>query len=100
MDDPEWYEALPERAQDVVDQLGHVLIGGGPAALVGWLCLLALPAWASGIVGAIAGAFAMGCYELVQNLGDHDNDLEDMAIDLSVGISAAMVVGTIIAAVG
>ncbi len=100
MSDPGWYRRLPKWGQDLADQLGHVLIGGGPAALVGGLCLLALPAWASGLVGAIAGAFAMGCYELAQNLGDDDNDLEDMAVDLAVGISSAMVVGTLVAALG
>lgn len=100
MDEPGWYERLSKAAQQVVDQIGHVLIGGGPAALVGGLCLLALPAWASGLVGAIAGAFTMGCYELAQNLGDDDNDFEDMAVDLAVGISAACVVGTLIAAFG
>lgn len=60
MDAPGWYERLPDWGQDVVDQLGHVLIGGVPAALFGGPCLLALPAWSSGLVGAIAGAFAMG----------------------------------------
>lgn len=97
---PPGYERLPKWGQKVVDQIGHVLIGGGTAALVGGLCLLALPAWASGLVGAIAGAFTMGCYELVQNLGDDDNDYADMAVDLSVGISAACVVGTLVAAFG
>lgn len=100
MDEPGWYERLPKAAQKVVDQLGHVGIGGGPAALVGGLCLLALPAWVSGVIGAAVGALAMGAYELAQNVGDRDNDLEDMAVDLSVGISAACVVGTLIAALG
>lgn len=97
---PRWYERLPKPWQKVVDQIGHVLIGGGPAALVGGLCLLALPAWASGLVGAIVGSFTMGCYELAQNVGDKDNDYEDMAIDLSVGISAACVVGTLVSVLG
>jgi hypothetical protein len=100
MNEPEWYDRLPKWGQDVVDQIGHVGIGGGPAAVVGGLCLLALPAWASGLVGAIAGAFTMGAYELAQNLGDDDNDFEDMGVDLAVGISSAMVVGTIIAGLG
>lgn len=100
MSDPRWYEQLPKTAQKTVDQIGHVGIGGGPAALVGGLCLLALPAWASGLVGAIAGAFTMGCYELAQNVGDDDNDYADMAVDLSVGISAACVVGTLVAGFG
>lgn len=99
MSDPGWYKRLPKWAREVVDQLGHTLIGGGPAALIGGLCTLALPAWASGLIGAIAGSFAMGMYELVQNIGDSANDYLDMAIDLAVGISTAICVGLIIWAV-
>lgn len=97
---PGWYERLPKPAQKTLDQLGHVGIGGGPAALVGGLCLLALPAWASGLTGAAVGAATMGAYELAQNVGDRDNDYRDMAVDLAVGILSAIVVGALIAAFG
>ena len=86
MKDPGWYQRLPKSWQKVVDQIGHVGIGGAPAALIGGLCLLALPAWVSGVIGAAIGVSAMGAYELAQNVGDDDNDLEDMAIDLAVDV--------------
>lgn len=99
MSNPDWYRNLPRWAREAIDQLGHALIGGGPAALVGGLCTLALPGWASGLIGAIAGSFAMGAYELIQNVGDDTNDYLDMARDLGVGIATAIGVGLIIWAV-
>lgn len=97
---PRGYERLPKWSQKVVDQIGHVGIGGGPAALVGGLCLLGLSSGVSGAIGAAVGVLAMGAYELAQNLGDRDNDYADMALDLSVGITSALVVGGLIAGFG
>lgn len=100
MSDPGWYERAPKWAQKVVDQLGHVGIGGGPAALVGGTMLLATPAWAAGLAGAVVGCLTMGVYEAVQNIGDDDNDYADMTLDLGVGCGAAVIVGVLIAVCG
>lgn len=96
MGDPKWYRRLPKWGQDLVDQLGHVGIGGVPAAVLGGCLLTILPAGWSGLIGAIAGALTMGLYETIQNVGDWDNDYEDMALDLSVGVSAAVLVGILV----
>lgn len=97
---PRWYERLPKDWQEVVDQLGHVGIGGGPAAVIGGTMLLACPPWASGLAGAAVGCVAMAVYEAIQNLGDKNNDLRDLRLDLGVGCSAAISVGVLVASFG
>lgn len=94
--DPTWYEALPDWAQDVIDQLGHVAIGGLPASLVGGISQIWLDGGWAGLIGGAVGAVTMGIYELVQNVGDQVNDYADMALDLAVGIGSAVLVGLII----
>ena len=93
---PKFYEKLPKDWQEVVDQLGHVLIGGGPAALVGGTMLLAAPPLAAGIAGTAVGCVTMLVYEAIQNIGDLENDLRDLGLDLGVGCGAALIVGVLV----
>lgn len=94
MSDPRWYSRMPRWARKVVDQTAHAAAGAAIAAAATGLARLGLRwRWAV-VVGVVtAGAAAVG-YELVQNLGDAENDVADAVLDAAVwtvaGVAGAL----------
>lgn len=94
----DWYDEQPELVRGILDQLGHfALFGlvatGGP----GLIARIWLTAPIAGCVGAAIGVCSFATYELVQNVGDDDNDYTDLAVDLGVETFSVGLVATLIA---
>lgn len=95
---PKWYERLPRWQRKVLDQVFHALAGCGISGLVGGVLTVWLDGGLAGSIGALVGAAAGGIRELVQNIGDTNNDDAGNWLDFGVWASAAIVVGIIVGA--
>lgn len=92
----DWYDEQPELIRDIIDQSAHFFGFGLGAALVGGLARIGLGPVASGAIGAACGIIAAGVYELVQNVGDDDNDYADLAVDITFEVLGPLFAGTLI----
>lgn len=96
MKSPRWYEALPRWARKVVDQVLHALSGASISGLVGGVLTVWLDGALAGSIGALVGAAAGGIRELVQNIGDENNDDAGNWLDFGVWSTASILVGILV----
>lgn len=96
MKSPAWYEALPRWARKILDQVFHALAGAAISGLVGGVASVWLPGGIAGSIGAFVGAAAGGIRELVQNVGDRNNDTAGNWLDFAVWAGASIAVGMLI----
>ncbi len=96
MNDPKWYDQLPRWARHVVDQLLHFAAGAAISGLVGGVASVWLEGVRAGLIGAAASTLAAAIRELVQNLGDRDNDVLDSILDWAAWSAGGLCVGAIL----
>lgn len=96
MREPRWYSALPRWARKVVDQVLHLAAGAAISGLVGGVASVWLEGVRAGLIGAAASATAAAIRELVQNVGDRENDVADSFLDWAVWSAGGLAVGALI----
>ncbi len=97
---PRWYERLPRWGRKVVDQVLHALAGAAISGLVGGVLTIWLDGRLAGGIGALVGAAVGGIRELVQNIGDANNDAAGNWLDFGVWAGAAIAVGILVGVLG
>lgn len=94
----EWYEGQDRLVRDLLDQLGHVALFGVVATgITGVIARVWFEPVVAACAAAAVGTVSFGLYELVQNVGDRDNDYIDLAVDLAVEAGSVALVATLVA---
>lgn len=94
----EWYDEQPELVRDLIDQLGHfALFGLVATGIPGLVARVWLEPLIAACAAAAVGTVSFGLYELIQNVGDSDNDYGDLAVDLVVEAGSVALVATLVA---
>lgn len=94
----EFYDDQPELVRDLLDQLGHfALFGLVATGIPGLIARIWLEPVVAACAAAAVGTVSFGLYELLQNIGDRDNDYIDLAVDLAVEAGSVALVATLVA---